>query len=43
MIRLMYGVTARISVNAGSTTTLGTSQACSPGGMIETPGSTRHT
>src|ERR1700744_2714405 len=43
MIRLMYGVTARINVSAGRITTLGTSQACSPGGMIETPGSTGHT
>ena len=39
MIRLMYGVTAMISVAAGRITSLGTFQACSPGGMIETAGS----
>src|SRR5205085_9537057 len=38
MIRLMYGVTASTSVAAGSTTTLGTFQACSPGGTIDTAG-----
>ena len=40
MIRLMYGVTAIISVAAGRMTTLGTFQACSPGGMMDTAGST---
>src|ERR1700759_155137 len=39
MMRLMYGVTAMISVAAGRMTTLGTFQACSPGGMIDTAGS----
>ena len=38
MIRLMYGVTAMISVAAGRTISLGTFQACSPGGMIDTAG-----
>ena len=40
MIRLMYGVTAMIRVAAGRMTTLGTFQACSPGGMMDTAGST---
>src|SRR6201994_105523 len=40
MILLMYGVTAMISVAAGRMITLGTFQAWSPGGMIETAGST---
>src|ERR1700744_5501363 len=43
MIRLMYGLTAMIRVNAGSTTTFGTSHACSPGGMIDTAGNHRNT
>src|SRR5215213_3863566 len=38
MIRLMYGVTARTSVAAGSTTTSGSSHACVPGGSNETAG-----
>src|SRR6185312_1491346 len=43
MILEIYGVTAMIKVAAGRTTTLGTFQACSPGGMIETAGNRCHT
>src|SRR4051795_6259264 len=38
MIRLMYGVTAKTSVAAGSTTTFGSAHAFSPGGNSETAG-----
>ena len=40
MIRLMYGVTAITSVAAGSTTTFGSSHACSPGASSDTAGKT---
>src|SRR5579864_5730821 len=38
MIRLIYGVTARISVAAGRITVFGTFQAWSPGGISDTAG-----